>query len=58
MSDFEFIELNPGTVALGWRFDHVVPEDWRWWRVNLRRKRLANRLVRTIAFVSRTRVHD
>ncbi len=27
MSDLDFIEFDPGTVELGWRFDDVMPED-------------------------------
>src|SRR2546430_1990699 len=26
MTDFEFIEMSPGTVELGWRFDSVLPK--------------------------------
>jgi hypothetical protein len=27
MTDFEFIEMSPGTVELGWRFDAVLPKE-------------------------------
>ncbi len=27
MNDFEFIEVTPGTVELGWRFDDVLPNE-------------------------------
>jgi hypothetical protein len=27
MADFEFIEMTPGTVELGWRFDGVLPKE-------------------------------
>src|SRR5262249_13289427 len=26
MTDFEFIDLKPGTVELGWRFDNTLPK--------------------------------